>query len=169
MNELNPSYGAAYISKVRDVSPHSVMKRIMDENPKAKPSEIDKLFIDVVTNDPALNNACLQGFAVNVRMAIERLRSRPGSESGPAAHAVARQERDKRDTEVKDRAAKVVSHALLSFVSSLTVAQLERHVKSAPKFARILQMCKAKKAAADQLIGQVLTESAILKVLNGRS
>lgn len=77
MIDLNPSYGIPYTMKAGQETPKEAMKRIMEENPRAKANSLFKIFADEAISDPDLNMACLLQIAANLHHSIDRLIMEP--------------------------------------------------------------------------------------------
>lgn len=156
MTQLNPTYGAAFVGKISQRSPHDLMRQLMDENPGAPHHKIDKLFVDAVLNDPDLNRACVSGFAVNVRMAVERLASAPASSI--VIGRLKEVKRTKASVKFSGRSAgESIRAAILDFVmpngKTLRDCTFREVAQAGDRFAKIAAMGRP-----NQVVGKVLTD-----------
>jgi hypothetical protein len=161
MTELHPHYGGPFIHKSYQVSPYDVMKDIIDTQGGMSGPKVQKIFVKRILEDEDLTHAVVSAFAVNVYSSIIRLM--PVSKKETAKRQRAKEEERKTTARRVQEAVIKVKHAMLSTVMESTFGQLAEMAKAAPQLAKISKMGRP-----SQLVSNVLSESAVLKILNGK-
>jgi hypothetical protein len=161
MTELHPHYGGPFIHKSYQVSPYDVMKGLIETHGEMTGPKIQKMFVRRILSDDDLTNAVVSAFAVNVYSSIIRLM--PVSRKKLNEKIKAREEDRKTITKRVNAAVVKVKHAMLSTVMGSTFGQLAEMARAAPQLAKLSKM-----GHPNVLVSYVLSESAVLKILNGK-